>query len=45
MGVISAHDMTTEAALAKLMMLLGQKMDNQQVREGFDRSFCGEVTV
>lgn len=45
MGVISAHDMTTEAALAKLMMLLGQKKDNQKIREGFDHSFCGEVTL
>lgn len=45
MGVISAHDMTTEAALAKLMMVLGKKQDLKTIRQSFDTSFCGEVTV
>lgn len=45
MGVISAHDMTTEAALAKLMMLLGQKKNLKEIEKGFDTNYCGEVSL
>lgn len=43
-GVISAGDMTTEAAVTKLMWALGQKHDPEQVRELFLRNLCGELT-
>ncbi|MFZ5553959.1 MAG: asparaginase [Bacteroidota bacterium] len=44
-GVISGHDMTTEAAVTKLMCLLGNNTDLYEIRQAFASSFCGEVTV
>jgi len=44
-GVISGRDMTTEAAVTKLMWALGQTDDPKKVREIFDTNFAGEVAM
>ena len=43
MGMVSAHDMTVEAAVTKLMFLLGQGLSDDLVRERSERPICGEV--
>ena len=44
-GVVSGGDMTTEAALIKLMMLLGETEDNESIRKGILKDLRGERTV
>ena len=44
-GVLQGWDMTTEAAVTKLMWVLGQTDDPAEIRDCFSRSLCGEVST
>lgn len=44
-GVIPGRDMTTEAAVTKLMWVLGQTEDPEEVRRLFDTDLAGEVSL
>jgi len=45
LGVIQGLDMTSEAAMTKLMWALGQGMTSEEVAAFFRRSLAGEITV
>ena len=42
-GVLSGYDITTEALLTKMMLLLGEQPEN--AREMITKDICGEMTV
>jgi L-asparaginase len=42
-GVISGEDITTEAAITKLMFLLGQKVPSSEFKKQFEKAIRGEM--
>ncbi len=43
-GVVSGHDLTSEAAITKLMYLLGRGMTPEEVKNYMEYNLCGEMT-
>ena len=45
-GVLSGYDITTEALLTKMMLLLGENPDDtEKVRDLLGQEICGELTI
>lgn len=43
-GVISGHDLTSEAAVTKMMYLLGKGLSTQEVKRNMECCLCGELS-
>jgi len=44
-GVVGGHDMTAEAALAKMLCLFGRGWSAEAVRNAMGRDLAGELTI
>ena len=45
LGVIQGRDMTSEAAMTKLMWAIGQGMNPEEVADLFQKNLAGEITA
>jgi L-asparaginase len=43
-GVVSGKDMTTEAAVTKLMFLLGQALSHEDIKLHLRKNLSGEIS-
>ena len=44
-GVIQGYDMTSEAAVTKLMWALGKSKDPREVKKLFEKNLVNEITL
>ncbi len=44
-GALEAHDMTSEAALTKLMWILGMTDNSSEIKDYYSINMAGEMTV